>query len=466
MKTSAKYLFLFFIAGLFAACSTSYAPYAYDDLYYNPKNDPINKVKKDPREDFNKTNKLSYDGSYENRYVNEENNSTYPESIYQNRYTQAEALENNQPSDSYTNNSTEEVTYYDEDYARSLNQINSPVRSFNTYDPYQRDRILYTQDPFFAAPVLYGNYWDPFMPRTTVGIGWNSFNGWNVGVGYGVGFGFNRFRNNFYNPYGFGFYDPWNPFGFHPYGLGFGGFGYGGFGFNNYMMGYNQGFMNGFYSRNYYRNHNHGGGIHIDNSNTSNRRNLTTPRGSSGSPTYTRGDVTNRPTREVRKLDGNAPKSGDSPSARPSREGVRTNTPTRSATPERYRSANDRNSYTRPAPNARPSRTITPNNESPMNTTPRTVNPRNNNSYNQPSRPAPRQYESRPQQVQPNRQYQPQQQTRPSRSTPNFNRSTPSYNRSTPSYTPSSPSFSPSRSSGDGGGGRSTPSRPSRSGGR
>ena len=58
------------IATLLAACSTA-QPYAFDDVYYHPNNDPVRQVQKDPREDFNQTDQINYDGSYQNRYQKE-----------------------------------------------------------------------------------------------------------------------------------------------------------------------------------------------------------------------------------------------------------------------------------------------------------------------------------------------------------------------------------------------------------
>lgn len=477
MKLSVHLFILLIAASLLTACSTSYTPYAYDDVYYSPSDDPANKHKTDPREEFNKSNNVSYDGSYPNRYAEEEKTDRYPESLYDNRYTEAEKQENKKSSTGDTqviinnNNSSssnEEDVYYDEDYASSLNQINSPVRSFNTYDPYQRDRILYTQDPFFASPTLYGRYqfWDPFMPRTSIGLGWNSWGGWNVGVGYGMGFGYNNFYNP-YSPFGGGFgYDPWNPynrFGWNPYG---------GFGFNNYWNGYNSGFVNGFYSGRYHGGNNSiiGGGNETGSS--SGRRYINTPRGSSGSPTYTKGD-TDRPSREARKSISPEPKNNSEiTNQRPSRSAERAipasegrdRSPSRvNESPERYKTGNSRDTYSRPQPD-RPSRTSTPSRNdrpviknSPTQSTPSYTRPRQNNSYNRPSRVSPQE------RSQPSRQYTPQRQT-----TPSMERSRPSYNRSrsTPSYnSPSSrPSYSaPSRSSGGGGSSPSSrPSRPSR----
>ena len=486
MKTiySISIIFLF---GLLTACSTSYTPYAYDDVYYLPTNDPIKKVKKNPRDDFNKTNDISYDGSYENRYEKDGNSNSSGQDLYRNRYVQDEQNENSQPQSGTNvtinnNNSSaaQEDVYYDEDYAQTIQQLNSPVRSINTYDPYQRDRIIYTQDPFFTSPTLYGRYtfWDPFMPSTGLGIGWNSYNGWNVGVRAGFGWGYSNF--GYGNPFCPNYYSPFGPnFGFNPYspwGWGYGGGFYG----NGYWNGYNNGFNNGF-NNGYYA----GGGYNTEPYNG--RRRINTPRGASGSPTYSGSEASPRPDRNT----GNnqAVKSGTSPrdaGGRPSRSSIdqaksgetrtkaapqeQQSRPTRSdATPQRYQTTKSQDSYARPEPSARPSRTTRtepspsqsarptssprPSNDNTPSRTPNYSQPRTTTPYNSPSRRVEPQQQRRQQRTQPQRS-QPQQQ---SRST--YERSRPSYNRSTPSYSP------PSRSSG-GSSPRSAPSRPSRSGGR
>lgn len=449
--------FLGLLSILLISSCASYTPYAYDDTYYSPNNDPVKQVQKNPREDFNKTDNIQYDGSYSNRYQEEEKAENYPQSLYSNRYTEAERTENNQAQ---TQTQAEDVEYYDEEYAQTLQTINSPVRSFNTYDPYQRDRILYTYDPFFSAPTLYGNYafWDPFVPRTNIGIGWNSRSGWNVGVGVGLGIG-GGFGNFGYCP---PIYNPWNPW--NPYNTfgGYGGFGWGDPFFNGYnpynpygrpafWNGYNQGFANGYY-RGGNNNFNNGG-----ESRTSNRRVYNTPRGDRGSRNYINNDGSNvRPSRP----DGNQ-KSGATQKnintttptqyARPSRP-TRPTSPTEKSvntvpqnqprsTPQRYQNNTTPRTYQNQQQRRdRPTTTTTPKPATPTQKKPVYTQPqRQNNTYNNTDR-KPR--------TQP--RTQPQRQSRPA-----VNRSRPSYNRSTPSYTPT-----PSRSGG--GGSRSTPSRPSR----
>jgi hypothetical protein len=490
MKTLFKILSLVFTVGIISACSTSYSPYAYDDVYYKPSNDPVNKVRKNPREDFNKTDQIQYDGSYENRYEESERSGDYPRSIYDNRYTEEERADNNQTEQGQSNitinnNNNDNTEYYDEDYAETLNRINSPVRSINTYDPYTRDRIIYTQDPFFMSPNLYGgyNFWNPY-PRSGFGIGYNSWSGWNVGFGMGYGMGYSpwRYQNAylFYDP----FYSPW---GYNPYGFGYGyGMGYG-MGFGGYGMGYAQGYNHGFYNG-YYGNGFVGGSS--NESNNSGVRRISTPRGNSGSTTYRKEGST--PTRDSRtggtsprekenneKVGTRPDRGGESrpnnnstpaarPKAQPSNSEPAQNRPTRSVTPEKYQIERSPSDYSRPEPSRepanrptdRPSRNYTPsstpsnNNPSTRPSTPNTrpsSTPESRPTYNRPSysrpsynRPSRSNSNSRPNvQPQSRSQAQPQQRSQPSR---------PSYNN-TPSYRPSG---------GGSRGGGSTPSRSTR----
>lgn len=465
---------------LFAGCSTGYTTYAYDDLYYSPNNDPVKQVQKNPREDFNKTNNIQYDGSYDNRYANEEKPSNYPESIYQNRYTQAEQAENQGQAEAATE-SSEDIEYYDEDYANTLQQLNSPVRSFDTYNSYQRDRIIYTNDPFFVTPSIYGRYsfWDPFVPATGLSIGWNSFNGWNVGIG--AGFGCVAPLNPF------GFYDPF----FNPYNNFYGGFGgfwgdpfFGNrwnrwngwntpYGWNNaYWAGYNNGFNNGYYGNGFY-NGNYDGGS------SAGRRRITTARGNSGSRSVSSSGTTRptRPTRSNRVSTTTPTGTNAKPTNRPTRtvatgagssEEVTNKRPTRTTTtPNQYKTPKNPSYYSKPRETSRPSRTVNGNNNTPrqtikrdapvqQNSRPSYTRPRQNNSYNNSNRVTPRQQRPTRQQTKPRQQQysQPRQQSRPNN---NYNRSRPSYNRSTPSY--NSPSRSTTRSSGSN---SSRPTRPSR----
>ncbi|MBL4710770.1 MAG: hypothetical protein JKY48_20290 [Flavobacteriales bacterium] len=177
------------ISTLLIGCVTSNAPYAYDDLYYSPNNDPVQQAQKNTRDDLNRSNNVQYQGGYDNRYSNTEDAADNRQGVYQNRYTEEEQRENTQIDSIQTEAIEQEYSdeYYDEGYAQTLQQINSPVRSFNTYDPYQRDRILYTQDPLFVTPSVYGAYQfsNPFVPTTGLSVGRNSFSGWNVGVNIG-----------------------------------------------------------------------------------------------------------------------------------------------------------------------------------------------------------------------------------------------------------------------------------------
>ncbi len=287
-----SFIVLMFFLG---ACSSSYAPYAYDDVYYSPKNDPIQKIKKDPREDFNKSNNVYHDGSYPNRYNDNGENKNHPESLYQNRYANDEKARSNQEyynnlnennaEEYYEEDAYSQDEYYDEDYAQTLNQINSPVRSFSSYDPYTRDRIIYTANPIFISPSLYTSYqfWDPYYygrPRSSLRFGWNSWSGWNIGFSYGLGYGSYGYSPYYYDPFYRPYYSPfYDPFYYSPYS--YGGYGYGyGYGMSNYWAGYNHGFYNGYYGSGI------GGNDYAGGSKEEGVRRINTPRGSSGSTEY------------------------------------------------------------------------------------------------------------------------------------------------------------------------------------
>jgi len=482
MKQIAYFLYSILGLSLLTACAGSSQPYAYDDVYYSPSNDPVRQAQSNPRDDFNKTDDISYK-SYPNRYNEGDGTTTNPQEMYQNRYTETEQIENQQPSTNNGNNQTviinnndsdEGAEYYDPDYARTVNRLNTPIQSFNAYDPYQRDRVRYTVDPFFYQPSLYGNYafWDPFVPTSGLRIGWNSWSGWNVGVG--IGFGYSSWAG--YDP----FWNPWRPaFGYNPYNPWFPSYGWGygyGWGCDPYRAGFNRGYYNGAYAGNngYYD----GGGV--------GRTNINTPRGSSGSRSFNSGRE--RSPRPGSSGTNNRMAGDDyntSRKARPaqSREAVsrdKSNSTTRESssreTPSRYATDRNKESYSRPA--SRPTeRTGSESTRQPAQSRP-------NSGYNPSSRPSTTtRPSSRPSSTQPsrsnenssrqrtrssnysNQRYNNNSSTQPSQSTRssgsqsrpsnNYRQSRPSYNRT--------PSYSPSR------GGSSTPARrssPSRSGSR
>ncbi len=464
------YIGLFTIVALIlTACSTAHQPYAYDDVYYNPENDPIKQAEKDPRQDLQKTDNIQYDNSYPNRYTNNgENNNAYPEGIYQNRYTEAETQENNNQEVSgnnqtviINNNTNDETEYYDPEYAQAVQALNTPVQSFNSYDPYLRSRIAYTNDPFFYGPSMYSNYnfYDPFMPASGLSVGWNSWSGWNVGIGIGFGYAAWGYSNHYYNPwrpmYGYNPWNPWAPmFGY--------GWGYG-WGCDPYWAGYNHGYYNGYNNGAYYGDHSGG----------SSTKRINTPRGSNGSRAFTEP----RQNTRAEGSNGNYRLSGTENSnarmARPSQSQPTQGTESgrRTRTPGRYATDKTPETYSRPSrEQQRPSVTGTPNSNiqpnvgtarpsregrMPSSTTP-SINQRNsqsrpysNDSYNsrRPINPSNQNYQSRP-----------SIQTEPSNS---MNRSRPSYNR-TPTYTPT-PSMGGSRPSRSASPSRSRPSnRPRR----
>lgn len=470
MKQFAKYLPIILGFGLLTACAGSSQPYVYDDVYYSPSNDPVRQAQTDPRDEFNKTDEVGYQ-SYPNRYTEDGQSENYPEGVYQNRYVESEQAENAQPSTNNGNNQTviinnnadSDAEYYDPEYAQSVERLNRPVQSFNTYDPFQRDRILYTADPFFYQPSLYGryNFWDPFVPSAGLTMGWNSWSGWNVGLGIGFGYSAWACRDPFWNPWrpAFG-YNPWNPW-FPSYGW---GVGYG-WGYDPYLAGYNHGFYNG------------GGGFVDGGVGRSNRTFINTPRGSSGSRNFNSGrERAARPGTTTSPSNARVA-GGENAVDRSSRPGATTreavgrenNRPSSRTgesreTPNRYKNSNTRESYGRPE--ASPNRPIG-NNREGTRTAP--TRPSNRPATTQPSRPN----QNSRQRATPNKNY----------SKPRYNNSAPSRSSSRPSNTrpqsrPSNslrqsrpsynntPSYSPSRS---GSFSRPSPSRggsPSRSGSR
>ncbi len=434
MKSAYYLFFLAFTLVFLSSCSTSYTPYAYDDIYYSPSTDSERAIQKNPSQELNQADDLYSTNSYENKKQEQDYNSNTSSTSY---YPEEQATNSNSE---ITNvlinnlNDSSEVEYYNEDYAESLKSINSPVRSINSYDPYQRDRVIYTQDPFFSSPTYYGNnintFGNSFVPSTGLGVGWNSYSGWNTGINVGFGYGYspygygNSFCGNSYSPY-YG-YNPYSPFGNqgfrNPYS-------------NGYNNGYSQGFRNGF-NDGFYNNNNFQCNSPLIRTNT--------PRGNSGSPTV-RSNNQPRPTRGGQRdnsSETNGTKSGvpSITNNRPTRNlnqrvmsiiqptSVIPNNPTiETPSPQIFESSKPTNSYSPSNLIERPTRT--------------------NNPYSRPTQVAPQQQNR--QQTQPQKS-KPQQQTRP---TNTYERSRPTYNRSTPSYSP------PTRSSGGGGNTQSRPTQ-------
>lgn len=404
MKTIQFFTILMATSLIFNACSTS--EYAYDDVYYTPGNDKIKQVQKDPREDFNKTTDIKYDGKHTNPYT-EQNTASYPQGIYQSRYAQQNQADI-VPQQNYDANTVQyEEEYYDEDYAEDLRRLNAPVRSFSSLSPYQRDRILFTYDPFFYNPTFFYDpfIYDPFLPRTGLSLGWNSYTGWNTSISFGFGWGVNcgpswrggypRYGNPYYN-----YYNPWNNW----YGNNFYA--------NNYWAGYSHGYNNaaGYH---YYGNEPH----------YNNKRKISTPRGNRGSRSYTSSKGEGNP----RGVRGNGSQLRETntrtPGGRTAIRGVskpesRSTEQTR-PTPKRYATGRTTETYTKPKERKttivrdikRPALDRSPRTEPRSTYTPPK---QRGNTYNEPQKRVyqkPRQY-SKPRQTQP-RQVQPRQ-SRPS----------------------------------------------------
>lgn len=450
MKNSIHLSIIAFFAILFSACSTAYQPYSYDDVYYDPAQDPVKKAEIDPSEDLNKSENIQYQNSYPNRYTETQQSDNYPEGMYQNRYTETEAIENNNPGTNtnnqtviINNNPSGDVEYYDPEYAETVSRLNTPVQSFNSYDPYLQARVAYTNDPFFYQPSLYAgyNFYDPFMPSSGLTIGWNSWSGWNVGIGIGFGYASWACANPYYNPWRpvFG-YNPWNPwaptFG---YGMGYG------WGCNPYTAGYQHGYYHGFHDGAYgdYKYGNNG------------RTYINTPRGSSGSRAFTEPRSNTRPQSTNGNYRLQNPENSNARIARPvdSRPNQTIEENRRTSTPSRYTNSRTPETYSKPTrEERRPQASPTPSNR---------IQPGDN--YNRPTRqPSQRTPSTNPRTPQ-NRPYSnegyntqkplsPQgntnYQVNPSiQSSPNnsINRSRPSYN-TTPTYSPSPGGSRPGRS--------------------
>jgi len=472
MRKSTLNIFLVIvISNLFVACSTSQSPYVYDDLYYSPNNDPVKQVQNNPREEFNKTDNITYDGSYPNRYNENERSENYPQSLYQNRYTENERNENSistpSTSDITINNNissnNNETEYYDEEYASTLQRINRPIQTFNTYDPYLRDRILLTNDPFFYSPGFYRSnlFWDPWTPRTGISLGWNSWTGWNVGVG--VGFGFNNWN---YCPVYDPFFSPFGPYAFN----GWNNWGWNNWGWNAwnpwnpwrpaggaYWAGFNDGYNNANFNNNFIGNGNSFQGR--------SRINTSVSRGSKGSRSLSNSSTRQSINRSGSNINSSRVKgSGDHlnemnrdvsrSSNRYSNSGSNTTNEKSNQVPSRYQSTKTPATYGNQRSS---SRTSTPNNGTNNRSNTNTNNvQRSNNFQSTPSR-------SNQIQSSPSRQntytrprtntYNQNNRIQPRRNvvrSPSRNNST--YQRSRPTYN-SRPSYTPSRSSGGSSGG-------------
>ena len=123
MKTRYTITNLFIVSLILASCTVSNVPYAYDDLYYSPSNDPVQQARIDPNTAQSNPNQSGY---YNDRYTEER--STNPNAA---NYQESYAAEGAEPM----NQDPADVEYYDADYAETLQQINAPVRSFQHVRP-------------------------------------------------------------------------------------------------------------------------------------------------------------------------------------------------------------------------------------------------------------------------------------------------------------------------------------------
>lgn len=328
-------------------------------------------------------------------------------------------------SSEYVEEENSDEDYYDEDYARRLenfhNDEKQPQYNYGGEDIYQVAEN--------TAPQVNWN----------VGFGYSSF---GPGMGMGMSYG-NMFGNPYggwNNCYGYAMYPNYgyNPYAYNPYGYGgfYGGGGYGMGYANGYNNGYYNGFNDGMYGGGY------GGGYYGASADRGGRQIVNEQRPSSSTSTRTnRGGIVNPP--------------GDNGGGgRPS--GIGEQATTKQSDLQRALSGQ------RPSANAtstRPSGSI-------GTTLGRTLAPRTTRNYS--TTATTRQTRATVSPYARSQQYAPTRSTNTTRTT----RSTYSPNRSTNSrYTPqsntlgnrsrSTPSYSPSRSSGGSRGTTTSPSRPS-----
>jgi len=96
--------------------------------------------------------------------------------------------------------------YYDYMYASRIRRFYSPYNSFSYYSPYYTNMYWYNYDPFYFGTSIYNSYsfFNPYVPW-----GYNSYKpGWS--------FGWNSW-SGLYLQYNWGWYNPWNYYGFGPH---------------------------------------------------------------------------------------------------------------------------------------------------------------------------------------------------------------------------------------------------------
>ncbi len=211
------------IAGIFSvilsACSTSKLATNNDDIYSNPTEDRLERV----------------------RIAAEKKKQAQEEAKRQADQRASElaaqkAIDDANPA--YKDPSYNKDDYYDYQYASRISRFNNPVNGVGYYDNYYTNSYMYNGNPSMYGTSIYNSY-------NYLG---GSNNGYGSGYGYGGGFPSSYFGMSYgmgnsnygYNNYGYNNYGYGNS-GFGGYGCSpYGGYGYSPYGYSNgYMMGYN-----------------------------------------------------------------------------------------------------------------------------------------------------------------------------------------------------------------------------------
>lgn len=192
---------------IFGACSNLKHSTYNDDVYVDPKEEKSEKArlaaeqkKKQEEEEKKRQEELA------SQKAKDDANPAYKDPVY------------------------DKDDYYDYQYASRLRRFNNPVYGLGYYDNYYTNYYWYNNNPAYYGASIYSSY-----------------NWWGPSYGYGPNFGFGMSYNwgpsyyYGYNPYYYGYYDP--------------------YGYNNaYWNGYYNGYYNSWYGYPYYGYNNPGYG--------------------------------------------------------------------------------------------------------------------------------------------------------------------------------------------------------------
>ena len=163
-----------YIIALFILTGVHSFAQEYDDLYFNSSDRKALELENKNKHSFSKK---------EEQYNREE---------YQERPSEDYVQQNDYYSDNNDNYSYLNNNYYSDDdyyYSRSLKRFYNPtyVIGYNSF--------IYSDYWFNPYPVTYASYyspWNSYGYGSGFNIGWNSYNGWNLGFnswGYGGYYG-------------------------------------------------------------------------------------------------------------------------------------------------------------------------------------------------------------------------------------------------------------------------------------